>query len=766
MSLSRSKIRTIFDCADCSNTDAEWASVNRGVIVCDDCCIVHRNMGREVSQIKSIKKSQWSSSELQMVINLYNSGSNSIWEYTLLNSGSNSLTSSLTHSMRSSFRKKPNPKDGLYPAKNDFIKAKYQKLNFIKKPGPKDSDSNSDVSEELHSSVRSSSLKTSLRLLIAGADPNYLHPAKHNTPLHVAAKSGQLAQMELLFAYGADPLITDLNGKTALDYAKSASHNDIVERLIEFQFELTDRLSHFLCGRKPDHKQGQHYLIPQLSDDSIDPPEDTHLAKTKLQALTNKQFEELAKDVYDEVDRRELDEIWLQLRNQSTASPEHNLVPFLPVNPMFSSTRNQGRQKLARFSAKNFTSLLIDVLIESKRRQLHAPKSSDAHPPHKLRITNSRIEWCLQNTSDDDTDPLYDSVASDDERDYDEVEDASALKSNHKLASNQHKSDNNNSSSDQYRILQNQLSKSDSLLKELIVSNKDMKTEISTLKNIVNTLVNENAQLRSLVVTSKNQTSQEIPFTNSPEPTNVSPHLNHHHYSHAHHSPVLAPRSPNKILMTRAASMYDKPSGVTEKSQITHQTPTHTPVPPSPATVSSPLRIPQSCNSPQPVSRSPIHGLQAAHSNQKLDHESFSSQSDSEYAVLSPKHNSSHPPAFPIKDVFRKTEQITKGIQELLQVSLEGRQEVFIKCAENIQQVVFNMIDLFPESLSDGELKNKEEQLFEIIEALRNNTTRLMSECQVRNSKPDGHSEVEKIIDSAYDIARVAKQLIMILNDP
>ena len=41
-----------------------------------------------------------------------------------------------------------------------------------------------------------------------------------------------------------------------------------------------------------------------------------------------------------------------------------------------------------------------------------------------------------------------------------------------------------------------------------------------------------------------------------------------------------------------------------------------------------------------------------------------------------------------------------------------------------------------------------------------------MSEYQVRNSKPEGHSEVEKIIDSAYDIARVTKQLIMVLNDP
>jgi len=44
-------------------------------------------------------------------------------------------------------------------------------------------------------------------------------------------------------------------------------------------------------------------------------------------------------------------------------------VPFLPVNPEFSSTRNQGRQKLARFNAREFATLIIDILSDAKRRQ-------------------------------------------------------------------------------------------------------------------------------------------------------------------------------------------------------------------------------------------------------------------------------------------------------------------------------------------------------------------------------------------------------------
>ena len=43
----------------------------------------------------------------------------------------------------------------------------------------------SDLSRQLHSSVRTPNLETSLRLLSQGADPNYYHPEKNSTPLQV-----------------------------------------------------------------------------------------------------------------------------------------------------------------------------------------------------------------------------------------------------------------------------------------------------------------------------------------------------------------------------------------------------------------------------------------------------------------------------------------------------------------------------------------------------------------------------------------------------
>lgn len=48
------------------------------------------------------------------------------------------------------------------------------------------------------------------------------------------------------------------------------------------------------------------------------------------------------------------------------------MVPFLPVNPQLSSTRNQGRQKLARFTTQEFATLIIDLLTEAKQRHMLA----------------------------------------------------------------------------------------------------------------------------------------------------------------------------------------------------------------------------------------------------------------------------------------------------------------------------------------------------------------------------------------------------------
>uniref|UniRef100_A0A674PHM7 GIT ArfGAP 1 n=1 Tax=Takifugu rubripes TaxID=31033 RepID=A0A674PHM7_TAKRU len=435
-----------------------WTSINRGVLICDECCSVHRSLGRHISIVKHLRHSGWPPALLQMVQTLASNGANSIWEHSLLDPA-----------QVQSGRRKPNPQDKVHPTKSEFIRAKYQMLAFVHKLPCRDDDgvTTKDLSKQLHSSVRTGSLETCLRLLSLGAQANFFHPEKGTTPLHVAAKAGQILQAELLVVYGADPGAPDMNGRTPMDYARQAGHIELAERLVECQYELTDRLAFYLCGRRPDHKN-VHYIIPQMAD-SLDLSELAKAAKKKLQALNNRLFEELAMDVYDEVDRRENDAVWLTTQNHSTLVTERSAVPFLPVNPEYSATRNQGRQKLARFNAREFATLIIDILSDAKRRQQGKGLSS----PIDLGL-------------DDDDQHDYDSVASDEDTDSELT-----TQNNNTQRSNRAKSMDSSDLSDgpitlqEYLEVKKALASSEAKVQQLMKVNNNLSEELRRLQKEV-----------------------------------------------------------------------------------------------------------------------------------------------------------------------------------------------------------------------------------------------------------------------------------------
>ncbi|XP_037534023.1 ARF GTPase-activating protein GIT2 [Nematolebias whitei] len=448
-------------CADCSAPDPGWSSINRGVLICDECCSVHRSLGRHISIVKHLRHSGWPPTLLQMVQTLASNGANSIWEHSLLDPA-----------QVQSGRRKPNPQDKVHPTKSEFIRAKYQMLAFVHKLPCRDDDgvTAKDLSKQLHSSVRTGSLETCLRLLSLGAQANFFHPEKGTTPLHVAAKAGQILQAELLVVYGADPGAPDINGRTPMDNARQAGHIDLAERLVECQYELTDRLAFYLCGRRPDHKNG-HYIIPQMAD-SLDLSELAKAAKKKLQALNNRLFEELAMDVYDEVDRRENDAVWLTTQNHSTLVTERSAVPFLPVNPEYSATRNQGRQKLARFNAREFATLIIDILSDAKRRQQGKGLSSPTEP--------------LDLGIDDDMHD-YDTVASDEDTDSE----LTTQNNNNTQRSNRAKSMDSSDLSDgpitlqEYLEVKKALASSEAKVQQLLKVNNNLSEELRRLQKEV-----------------------------------------------------------------------------------------------------------------------------------------------------------------------------------------------------------------------------------------------------------------------------------------
>ncbi|XP_014597435.3 ARF GTPase-activating protein GIT2 isoform X10 [Equus przewalskii] len=698
------RLRSSEVCADCSGPDPSWASVNRGTFICDECCSVHRSLGRHISQVRHLKHTPWPPTLLQMVETLYNNGANSIWEHSLLDPAS-----------IMSGRRKANPQDKVHPNKAEFIRAKYQMLAFVHRLPCRDDDSVTakDLSKQLHSSVRTGNLETCLRLLSLGAQANFFHPEKGNTPLHVASKAGQILQAELLAVYGADPGTQDSSGKTPVDYARQGGHHELAERLVEIQYELTDRLAFYLCGRKPDHKNGQHFIIPQMAD-SLDLSELAKAAKKKLQSLSNHLFEELAMDVYDEVDRRETDAVWLATQNHSTLVTETTVVPFLPVNPEYSSTRNQGRQKLARFNAHEFATLVIDILSDAKRRQQGSPLSSSKDNVELILKTVSNQHSV---ESQDNDQPDYDSVASDEDTDLE----ATASKANRQK-------------------LQTLQSENSNLRKQATTNIYQVQTGSEYTDTSNHSSLKRRPSARGSRPMSMYETgSGQKPYLPMGE-------VNHPEESRTRLQPFPA-HIGRSALVTSSSSLPSFPSTLSwSRDESTRRT----------SRLEKQNSTPESDYDNTPNDTDPDD----MGSSRKGRQRSMVWQGDGSVPDTAEAHTAPSPVLPSTEDVIRKTEQITKNIQELLRAAQENKHDSYIPCSERIHVAVTEMAALFPK-------KPKSDMVRTSLRLLTSSAYRLQSECKKTlpgdsNPPTDIQLVTQQVIQCAYDIAKAAKQLVTI----
>ncbi|XP_004779193.1 ARF GTPase-activating protein GIT2 isoform X4 [Mustela putorius furo] len=719
------RLRSSEVCADCSGPDPSWASVNRGTFICDECCSVHRSLGRHISQVRHLKHTPWPPTLLQMVETLYNNGANSIWEHSLLDPAS-----------IMSGRRKANPQDKVHPNKAEFIRAKYQMLAFVHRLPCRDDDSVTakDLSKQLHSSVRTGNLETCLRLLSLGAQANFFHPEKGNTPLHVASKAGQILQAELLAVYGADPGTQDSSGKTPVDYARQGGHHELAERLIEIQYELTDRLAFYLCGRRPDHKNGQHFIIPQMADSSLDLSELAKAAKKKLQSLSNHLFEELAMDVYDEVDRRETDAVWLATQNHSTLVTETTVVPFLPVNPEYSSTRNQGRQKLARFNAHEFATLVIDILSDAKRRQQGSPLSGSKD---NVELILKTINNQHSVESQDNDQPDYDSVASDEDTDLE----ATASKANRQKSLDSDLSDGP-VTVQEFMEVKNALVASEAKILQLMKVNNNLSDELRIMQKKLQTLQSENLNLRKQATTNIYQVQTGSEYTDT-----------------SNHSSLK--RRPS-ARGSRPMSMYETGSGqkpYLPMGEVNHPEESRTRLQPFPAHAS---RLEKQNSTPEsdydntPNDTDPDD----TGSGRKGRQRSMVWQGDGSVPDTAEPHTAPSPILPSTEDVIRKTEQITKNIQELLRAAQENKHDSYIPCSERIHVAVTEMAALFPK-------KPKSDTVRTSLRLLTSSAYRLQSECKkTLPGEPGLPTDIQlvtqQVIQCAYDIAKAAKQLVTI----
>ncbi|XP_047354773.1 ARF GTPase-activating protein GIT1 isoform X6 [Vespa velutina] len=638
--MARPKHRVNGDvCADCGAvvyTEPGWASINRAILLCDDCCGIHRSLGRHISHIKSLHKSIWNIHLHNMVHTLNESGANSIWEHSLLDPNHSKIS-----------RRKPQAKDPIHPIKAEFIKAKHQHLAFILRPSKEECCSEEELSRQLHSSVRTSNLETSLRLLAQGANPNYFYKEKGTTPLHVAARAGQILQIELLIVNGGNPSILDSNGQTPTEIAKMAGHLDLSERIKECMYEVTDRLTYYVCSRKPDHRSDEHLIIPECA--SIAESNDSIIeGHNRLQMLSNHLLEELAIDVYDEVDRREMERIWF-----STASaPERCTVPFLPVNPQLSTTRNQ------------------DPVVSMLRKEQFGKHGSQM--------------------SDDE--PLYDSVASDDDYTLTSVNNTTTeLSTQLKIVDEDVFVPMAKGLPSVVEVLKKQLTLSESTV-------RDLQSQIHVLQNTVDKLTQENVGLKQII--EHNKTSADG-ILNGHIGSEQEPEL----------EPVLDIKTSISRSNQRPASMYETREGLRKPNSWS-------------------TTICQTNRDTEALSRT-------------------NTQSLWDYGI---------PTLPPSEEVTRRTEQVTRRIQELWMAMQDPHQrEAFVPCAERIRVAVAELTAIFPQNPIEENIKSA-------LRQLNGNTGRLQAECSgLQRCTGDlehiGHC-LQQVRSCAYDIAKATKLLV------
>ncbi|XP_053325212.1 ARF GTPase-activating protein GIT2 isoform X2 [Spea bombifrons] len=759
------RLRSPEVCADCSVQDPRWASINRGVLICDECCSVHRSLGRHISQVRHLKHTPWPPTLLQMVQTLYSNGANSIWEHSLLDPAS-----------IMSGKRKANPQDKVHPNKAEFIRAKYQMLAFVHRLPCRDDDTAKDLSKQLHSSVRTGNLETCLRLLSLGAQANFFNPEKGSTPLHVAAKAGQILQAELLTVYGADPGTPDSAGKTPIDYARQGGHHELADRLVEIQHELTDRLAFYLCGRKPDHKNGQHFIIPQMADSSLDLSELAKAAKKKLQSLSNHLFEELAMDVYDEVDRRETDAVWLATQNHSTLVTETTVVPFLPVNPEYSSTRNQGRQKLARFNAHEFATLVIDILSDAKRRQ---QGNAIPTPKENVELVLKSISNQNSGESQDNDQPDYDSVASDEEAELEP-----ALNKTGREKSLEADLSDGGVTVQEFLDVKNALVASEAKIQQLMKVNNNLSDELRVMQKKLQTLQYENTNLRRQATTNLYQAPAGSEYTDLSNPAALK-------------------RRPS-ARGSRPMSMYE--TGSVQKpylpiGEVSYPEENISRLQPFPQHGS---KVEKQSSVPESDYDNTIHDaeLDDTSSSRKIRQRSMAWQGEGSIPESGDPDVEASCVLPSTEDVIRKTEQITKNIQELLRAAQENKHDrpteregvrklrhslgcfrplvpwaekaplqpltlqqsdstaCYIPCSERIHVAVTEMAALFPK-------KPKSDMVRTSLRLLTSSAYRLQSECKKTlpvESSPvtDVQLVTQQVIQCAYDIAKAAKQLVTI----
>ena len=271
-------------CADCKAKNPTFVSINLGIVLCCKCAEVHSMLHFSavnfLSVVRPIRFLTWKTGQLDSVKYRGNKSSN-------LYFGDSDLELAEI--------------DTKTDSRQRYIEKKYMYKEFCSE---EKSLSTKQLLAQLFKAIDNSDINLLIETIQMGS-PVDQEKSGRLPPLHEVAILGNNSMFQILIAFGANPLLQDEKGRTALFYLYAYQNESQSQKLIEQQIFYEG-----LLHRKSD-KDPNFFFSLQAFTKGL-------LTQTKLINLGAEEFKKLKIDTMYEIEKRSLDQIGLPVSSMDS----------------------------------------------------------------------------------------------------------------------------------------------------------------------------------------------------------------------------------------------------------------------------------------------------------------------------------------------------------------------------------------------------------------------------------------------------------------